>query len=460
VSFDLDPGHCLLVVGPSGSGKSTLALALAGLVPSELPGEWRGRLTVGGFEVASDPSARGGIGGRVGLLFQDPDRQLVMERVEDDVAFGLENRGWPWGEMLARVPDALAEVGLQGFERRRSIRLSGGEQQRLALAGVLAPRPGLLILDEPTANLDPEGAALLFDEIAALKAGGRATLVLIEHQADLAWPLADRVLALASDGSPLAFGPPAGVLSQHGEALRSAGLWLPDDRAARIPRAGGPSDTGQPVVEAVAVSFAFDHGQPVISRASITIRRGDRAAIVGRNGSGKSTLGRLLVGLLRPTTGTVRLGGDDPARLPADDLARRAGYAFQDPERQFLASTVRDEVTIGLRPTESDAVDELMAQLGLPLDRFADRSPYRLSGGEQRRLSLACMLARRPDLLVLDEPTFGQDRHGHDALLAILRDRVDAGSAVLAMTHDRRFVAAFADRVLEMRDGRPEPLAS
>ena len=415
---------------------------------------------MGGVEVASDPAARGGIGGRVGLLFQDPDRQLVMERVEDDVAFGLENRGWPRDEMRGRVPEALAEVGLQGFERRRSIRLSGGEQQRLALAGVLAPLPGLLILDEPTANLDPEGAAHLFDEIAALKAGGTATLVLIEHQADLAWPLAHRVLALASDGTPLAFGSPAGVLSEHGEALRSAGIWLPDDRAQRIPRAAGPSDTGQPVVEAADVSFAFDRGQPVVSRASITISRGDRAAIVGRNGSGKSTLGRLLVGLLRPTTGTVRLGGDDPARLPAPDLARRAGYAFQDPERQFLASTVRDEVTIGLRPTETDAIDELMAHLGLPLDRFADRSPYRLSGGEQRRLSLACMLARRPDLLVLDEPTFGQDRHGHDALLAILRDRVDAGSAVLAMTHDRRFVAAFADRVLEMRDGRPEPLRS
>jgi energy-coupling factor transport system ATP-binding protein len=363
--------------------------------------------------------------------------------------------------MLARLPEALAEVGLQGFERRRSIRLSGGEQQRLALAGVLAPRPGLLILDEPTANLDPEGAAHLFDEIAALKAGGRATLVLIEHQADLAWPLADRVLALASDGSPLAFGSPAGVLSEHGEALRSAGIWLPDDDpAARIARAAGPSDTGQPVVEAADVSFAFDRGQPVVSRASITISRGDRAAIMGRNGSGKSTLGRLLVGLLRPTTGTVRLGGGDPARLPTDDLARRAGYAFQDPERQFLAATVRDEVTIGLRPAETDAVDELMAQLGLPLDRFADRSPYRLSGGEQRRLSLACMLARRPDLLVLDEPTFGQDRQGHDALLTILRERVDAGSAVLAMTHDRRFVASFADRVLEMRDGRPEPLRS
>ena len=452
----MQPGECLLVVGPSGSGKSTLALALAGLVPAEVPGEWRGRLLVGGVDVATDPSARGGIGGRVGLLFQDPDRQLVMERVEDDVAFGLENRGWPSGAMATRVAEALGEVGLEGFERRRSIRLSGGEQQRLALAGVLAPRPGLLVLDEPTANLDPEGAALLFGQVAGLRAHRSATLVLIEHQADLAWPLADRVLALAADGSPIAFGSPGRVLAGDREALRSAGIWLPDEGPPPGTPAAPRTGAGEIVAEAADVSFAFDPAQPVVTRASVAVGRGDRTAVVGRNGSGKSTLGRLLVGLLRPTGGTVRLGGDDPARLRPAVLARRAGYAFQDPERQFLAATVGDEVRLGLRPDEIERVDALMLQLGLPLERFADRSPYRLSGGEQRRLSLASILVRRPSLLVLDEPTFGQDRHGHEALLGILRERVDDGSAVLAMTHDRRFVAAFAERVLEMRAGRPE----
>jgi energy-coupling factor transport system ATP-binding protein len=192
----------------------------------------------------------------------------------------------------------------------------------------------------------------------------------------------------------------------------------------------------------------------VVLDASVRIRSGERIALVGPNGSGKSTLGRLLVGLLRPDRGWVRLEGADPARLPPAVLARQAGYVFQDPERQFLGGTVAEEVGLGLRPDERDRVDDLMTDLGLPLSVFGERSPYRLSGGEQRRLSLACVLVRRPDLLVLDEPTFGQDRNGHEALLSILRDRVDAGAAVLAATHDPRFIADFADRVIPMDAGR------
>jgi energy-coupling factor transporter ATP-binding protein EcfA2 len=188
--------------------------------------------------------------------------------------------------------------------------------------------------------------------------------------------------------------------------------------------------------------------------ASVRIRAGERVALVGPNGSGKSTLGRLLVGLLRPDRGSVRLAGADPVRLAAAVLARQAGYVFQDPERQFLSGTVAEEVRLGLRAEELDRVDELMDGLGLPLSAFGARSPYRLSGGEQRRLSLACVLVRRPDLLVIDEPTFGQDRNGHEALLEILDDRVEAGAAVLAATHDPRFVADFAKRVIPMDAGR------
>jgi energy-coupling factor transport system ATP-binding protein len=201
------------------------------------------------------------------------------------------------------------------------------------------------------------------------------------------------------------------------------------------------------------VTFGFDRRQPVVRDASIALFAGERVALTGPNGSGKSTLGRLLVGLLRPDAGTLRLAGDDPARLQSATLARRAGYVFQDPERQFLAATVADEVRLGLRPDELARVEGLMDGLGLPLGRFGERSPYRLSGGEQRRLSLACILVRRPALLVLDEPTFGQDRHGHEALLALLRDRVEEGTAVLAATHDERFVAAFAERRLVMDGG-------
>jgi len=458
LTFALDAGEFLLVVGPSGSGKSTLALALAGLVPHELPGEWRGSLALDGADVAGNHrAARAGFGGRVGLLFQDPDRQLVMERADDDVAFGLENRGWAPVEMGARVPGALAEVGLAGFERRRPPHLSGGEQQRLALAGVLAPHPRLLVLDEPTANLDPPGADALMGRLGDIRAGRRTTIVLVEHQVELAWPMADRILALASDGSPLDWGAPDEVLRRSGAAMRAAGIWLPGDRGQAVATAvpnRHSAERGGPVVKATGVGYEYDGGPPAVDDVSLGIRAGERVALVGPNGSGKSTLARLLVGLLEPDRGTVRLAGADPARLPPAALARQAGYVFQDPERQFLGKTVSEEVGLGLKADELARVEELMSGLGLPLDVFGQRSPYRLSGGEQRRLSLACVLVRRPGLLVLDEPTFGQDRRGHEALLAILRDRVEAGAAVLAASHDRRFVADFAERVVEMEAGR------
>jgi energy-coupling factor transport system ATP-binding protein len=238
--------------------------------------------------------------------------------------------------------------------------------------------------------------------------------------------------------------------------MRRAGVWLRGDRgqAAADGEGAGHVLGAQPVVEAIGVGFEYDGGPLVVDDASIRIRAGERVALVGPNGSGKSTLARLLVGLLEPDRGTVRLAGADPARLPAATLARQAGYVFQDPERQFLAGTVSEEVGIGLRADELARVHDLMGGLGLPLDVFGERSPYRLSGGEQRRLSLACVLVRRPGLLVLDEPTFGQDRRGHEALLSILRDRVEAGAAVLAASHDRRFVADFAERVVEMDAGR------
>jgi energy-coupling factor transport system ATP-binding protein len=449
VSFELDPGDCLLVVGPSGSGKSTLALALAGLVPHELRGDWSGRLALGGKDVEAGraPAADG----LAGLLFQDPDRQLVMERVEDDVAFGLENRGWQRDAMRTRVPEALRDVGLPGFERRRPARLSGGEQQRVALAGVLAPRPGLLILDEPTANLDPDGGRALMGRIASVRAARTTTIVLVEHDADLAWPLADRVLVLGPDGHPITFGSPEAVLGGDAGAIRRVGVWLPGDVVEPLsPRA---TAAGPVIVSSDHVTFGYDPRQPVVHDVSVRIGAGERVALVGRNGSGKSTLGLLLVGLLRPQAGEVRLGGTDPARLRATTLARRAGYVFQDPERQFLTTSVADEVRLGLRPEELAGVDDLMTRLRLPLGEFGSRSPYQLSGGEQRRLSLACTLSRQPDLLFLDEPTFGQDRNGHESLLEILGDRVAVGTGVVAASHDRRFIAAFGRRTVEMDGG-------
>jgi len=432
-------------------------------VPREFAGTFAGRLEVGGLDVAR--SARGDVAARVGLVFQDPESQLVMDRVDDDVAFGLENRGWPVASMVPAVSTALTEVRLAGLEQRRPNTLSGGEQQRLALAGVLTADPGLLVLDEPTANLDPAGAAALFARLSAIRGARAATMVIVEHRVDLAWPLADRLLVLGRDGRPIDEGPRDEVVARSGPRLIEAGVWLPAEVEAGIRAANGLAGPHVPAPRrgvaaaardlscAAAVSFEWERGRRAVDGVDLAVGAGERVALLGRNGSGKSTLGRLLVGLLRPTAGSVTLAGHDPSRVPPADLARLAGYAFQDPEHQFLRARVRDEVELGLRPDERARVPELMDRLGLPLEGFAARSPYTLSGGEQRRLSLATILVRAPRLLVLDEPTFGQDRANHEALVAILRDRVDAGAALVAATHDLGFAAALLDRSVVLSDG-------
>ena len=475
----VEPGQLLLIVGPSGSGKSTVARALAGLLPAQFPGEWTGSFRVGDVEVAraevdglasaaAPAVTTAGLG--AGIVLQDPASQLVMERVGDDVAFGLENAAWPLAAMRARVPEVLAQGGLAGFEARRSTQLSGGEQQRVAIAGVLAVAPGLLVLDEPTANLDPEGAAAVFGILSELRSLRSATIVLVEHRAALAWPIADLVLGLDDDGRPIDVGPPADVLTRSGSKLERAGVWLPEGGVAdRAPGRGAPSRqppgapqlalarqpafAPQPIVEMTDVRFGFEPGRPVLRAVDLTVMQGERVSLVGANGSGKTTLLRLALGLLRPSAGEVRLGGRDPRLMPGPQLARLAGYVVQDPELGFLADTVRMEVELGLDVEQVPYAHELCERLRLPLEAFGERSPYRLSGGEQRRLSLVTGLARRPLLLALDEPTYGQDRRGHEALVAALDELVGQGSAMLAATHDERFVRDATDRRIELDDG-------
>jgi len=379
-----------------------------------------------------------------------------MERVGDDVAFGLENAAWPLDAMRRRVPDVLESVGLTGFEERRSTRLSGGEQQRVAIGGVLAMQPGLLVLDEPTASLDEAGSAAVAEILRGLREARSTTIVLVEHRADLAWPLADVVLALGSDGRPIDAGRPGEVLARSGAALAQAGIWLPTDQAA-IGAAHADADAARPrsiagggevVLSLDRVAFAFDRARPVVVDRSLEIRAGERVGLVGPNGSGKSTLLRLALGLLRPTGGRVRLAGRDARHLRPREIKRLAGYVVQDPELGFLADTVREEVELGLDTPERVFAHQLCDRLRLPLGAFGDRSPYRLSGGEQRRLSLVTALARRPALLALDEPTYGQDRLGHEALVVALDDLVGEGSAVLAATHEPRFVRDALERVV------------
>lgn len=471
VDIDLDEGACLLVAGPSGSGKSTFALAIAGLVPHEFAGSWTGELEVAGSPVQATPRAR--LAEVAGILFQEPAAQLVMETVEDDVAFGLENRAWPRQEMGPAVVLALDEMGVAGLARRRGITLSGGEQQRVALAGVMAPRPRVLVLDEPTSNLDPAGAIAFYEHLARLRAAPhRPTIVLIDHRVDLALPIADCLLALDADGRPIAAGPVRETFAAERRRLSAAGIWTPGEVASRIARSGSaevslatpaPGDRSVPaltprtdaLVQTRGLGYRYPDGPVALTDASLDIRQGERIALVGANGSGKSTLARLIGGLLRAGTGTVRLAGDDPSRLPAREVPHRAGFVFQDPAVQFLADRVADELHVGLRaPAEHARADRLLAALDLDRDGLREASPHTLSGGEQRRLSVACALVRDPAILLLDEPTYGQDRLRYEALLSLIRERVEQGTALLAATHDLLFTAETSERAIGLREGQ------
>ncbi|WIM97764.1 ABC transporter ATP-binding protein [Actinoplanes oblitus] len=444
-------GERVLLLGPSGAGKSTLLAALAGLLPED-SGEAEGTIEIDGLEPRK---ARD----RAGILFQDPQTQLVMARSGDDVAFGLENRGLPAAEIWPRVADALTRVGFPYRNDRPTHALSGGEAQRLALAGVIAPRPGLLLLDEPTANLDPAGAALIRDAVRRA-AGPDTTLIIVEHRVAEALPLVDRVVVVEPGGGVRADGAPEAIFAACGDELADEGVWVP----------GRPVAARQSAVTATAASVRPSAAELLraervtvpgrLPEVSLTARAGQVLAVTGPNGAGKSTLALLLGGLLAPGSGRITGFGDErpPHRWRATTLTQRIGSVFQNPEHQFVTARVADELALGPRRLGRPAdeirrtVDELLHRLRL--ERLAAANPYTLSGGEARRLSVATALATAPRLLVLDEPTFGQDRRTWAELVALLGELRDEGHGIVAVTHDEDFVRTVADLTLAI--GGPE----
>ena len=454
VSLRVEPGERVLLLGASGSGKSTFLHALAGVLGGADEGEQEGMLLVDGV-----PSTD--VRGRAGLVLQDPDSQAVLARVGDDVAFGCENLGVPRDEIWERVRGALDAVGLEVPLDRSTAALSGGQKQRLALAGILAMRPGAILLDEPTANLDPEGVAEVRDAVGrALDATG-ATLVVIEHRTEVWLPLVDRVIVLGA-GGVIADGAPTDVLAARGPELAAAGVWVPGiPPEMPPPPAAAP---GEVVLRARDLAVARQKGKPVAGPLDVEVRAGEVLGIVGPNGAGKSTLGLTLAGLLRPEAGRVEASASlaqevkgDPIAWSSRALLTRIGTVFQDPDHQLLATTVRRELEIGPTALGLDAaetaarVDELLERLRLA--HLAEANPFTLSGGEKRRLTVAAMLATRPRVIVLDEPTFGQDAVTWAQLVAIIARLRDEGSAIVAISHDEDVLRALHARRIVIGGG-------
>ena len=455
VDLDIAPGERVLVLGPSGSGKSTLMGGLAGLLGGAEEGEATGTLTVDGVPPAD---ARG----RVGLLMQDPEAQVVLARVGDDVAFGMENMGVAREEIWPRVENSLEAVGLSVPLDHSTTELSGGQKQRLALASILAMGPGLLLLDEPTANLDPSGVAEVRAAVETVVERTGATVVVVEHRVDVWASLVDRVIVVA-DGAIAADGPLDAVLAQQGDALRERGIWLPgDDVAAEVgpaPEVPPASSEATPIVRVTDLTIGYDASAPVRSGIDLTIERGVSTCIVGANGAGKSTFALTLAGLLPPLEGAVEVEtsdgtAGDPHKWSSKQLLGRMSMVFQEPEYQFLAPTVAEELAIG--PRAAGMTDEEIAPLvdehleALGLTKLARANPMTLSGGEKRRLSVATALISAPELLILDEPTFGQDRGTWLGLVRLLRAALERGVTLVSITHDPAFVAAMGQRVVDL----------
>ena len=506
VTLSLPAGTTTLLLGPSGCGKSTVTLTLNGLVPHSVPSDYRGSVLVAGQEVADADISH--LARNVAMVMQDPDSQIVTTRVLDEVCYTLENLLVPAGRIEPRALAALKTVGMARYADASPWDLSGGQRQRVVLAAALAVEPALLVLDEPTANLDPSGSADFYALLPALKERGTAVLV-VEHDLDELIGAVDRVIALDADGQTIATGPPAEVFSVRGEALAAAGIRLPtavrlhhllaghgltaasaghesafpltlDDAAQELaaapsalcagparptpaedpaPRGGadGTARDEEPVLVARDLSVPRGRGRrrhEVLHGVHLALRRGEVLAVVGINGSGKSTLLRALAGLEAWTAGEVTVAGRP--RRPGRP-GRAVTLVMQNPEHQFLEPTVRDELAHGMRLEGAEesrvdrAVDEMLARFDL-VDR-ADANPFLLSGGQQRRLSVASVLGEHREVVCLDEPTFGQDRRGAEALMDRLHDVAAQGAGLVITTHDMELAADHADRVLILAGG-------
>ncbi len=480
--FDVREGEFLLVIGPSGSGKSTLLRCLNGLVPHFYGGQISGRLSVAGL----DPVALGprGMAGTVGFVLQDPEAQFVVDRVEDELAFALENQGMDPIVMRKRVEEALDQLGIAALRARSVNTLSGGERQRVAIAAVMTLQPRLLVLDEPTSQLDPQAAEEVLDTLVKLNQDLGLTVVLSEHRLERVVQYADRILYLPGEGRPPVLGEPRAVLQQVELTpplitLAKALGWSPlpltikegrrfvgrEARATQgesvLPAAAPAAAEAAPaaVISVSSLGFSYN-GHPALDGVSLSVRQGEFVALMGRNGSGKTTLLKQLVGLLRPQRGEVEIV--DPRSRQAFNTRQAAveeiigvvGYVPQNPNALLFNDTVGQELDFTRRGHRLPPADNgpLLDTLGLAA--HAEDYPRDLSVGERQRVALASILVAEPQILLLDEPTRGLDYGQKEALVGFLQAEKARGRTIIMATHDVELVAGCADRVVLLGDGQ------
>jgi energy-coupling factor transport system ATP-binding protein len=481
-------GEFLVIVGPSGAGKSTLCLTLCGMIPHFSRGYYRGEVVINGRETRQMKLSE--ITRKVGIVFQDPDTQFVTMSVEDEIAFPLENHGVPRQEMIERVRRTMEMTRILELKDKYPHELSGGQKQRVAIASILALEPEILILDEPTSDLDPVGKSEVFSMLAELKRAGR-TIILVEHNTEEAAKYADRVVLLR-DGKIIMEGPPRKVFEEV-ESIKSAGVYPPQvtelaytlstrygvrgelpitleeclewlrELNARIvtPNRLERSPTGvkgESIISLKDVSYSYPDGTAALRDVNLEFARGEFAAIIGQNGSGKTTLLKHIVGLLRPTVGEVRIFGKKTSEMSIKEIATKVGYVYQNPDHQLFCQTVYEECAYGLRnlglsePEIRRRVGEILRRVGLQGLEKVDT--FMLGKGQRQRLAIASTLVMSPEVIIVDEPTTGQDMSQSTSIMELLASLHREGRTVIIVTHNMRLVAEYAERVVVMQAGR------
>ncbi len=465
ISFEAKHGEVLLIAGASGCGKTTLIRAINGLIPRSYKGEINGRVLVFGEEVKDWKLSQ--ISQKIGTVLQDPERQILGTKVLNEVAFGLENLGMPREEIFSRVNEALEFLKISHLRDRETFNLSGGEKQKVALAGILAMRPSIVLLDEPLASLDPASAQDTLDAVRALADQG-LSILMVEHRVEDVLRIHPERIMYMSEGEVRYLGDAAGL----SKVVNYREVKLPaeeiveraksDPAPAEINVLPGAAGKGadarrEALVKFENVAFGYDVDREVLHGINLEINRGDVIAVLGPNGAGKTTFVKHAIGLLKPKSGRVLVDGHDTREASVAQIARMLGYVFQSPSHMLFAPTVREELAFG--PTNMKHTKEqieLEVKEALKIVNLSDKEndpPLALSFGQQKRVSIAAILAMRSRILVMDEPTAGQDYQNYmnfmDSIL-----QMPGFEAILFITHDVDLAAIYANRVLMVNDGK------